>query len=333
MTFAETLNRADRGKLTFAEMLNRADKLTFAEVLNRSDKLTFAEVLNRSDKLTLVEMLNRAARGKLTFAEMLNRADRGKLIFAEMLNRAVTGKIALSAGKFLIGFYGNALTACYNPFGVIVMRKVFLMTLAILLATIQSLCSAQVEVETAHYNGSENLIYPIVHTGNAEVDEKINLRIVGELRDFIKGCHYAVQYDGKSIGGMHTSFEVPCNCAGNTVILSIIMTESVYYEGAAHPTTFKHALNFNADSGAKINLGYLIDVGDGSNPKFSLENVSEKVREHVEREGIHLFENALPLKNYPEYFYFDENLHVHFLFGQDQIAPYAAGIIDVDMDK
>lgn len=211
------------------------------------------------------------------------------------------------------------------------MRKIFLLTLAILLATFQGLCSAQVEVESANYNGSETLIYPIVKTGTASVDDKINSEIVSEMRDFIKGCHYAVQYDDQKIGGTYTSFEVPCNCAGNTVILSIIMTESVYYEGAAHPTTFKRTLNFNVGSGEKINHGYLTDVGSG-NPKFSLDNVTAKVRAHVEREGIHLFEDALPLKQLPEKFYFDANLHVHFLFGHDEIAPYAAGFIDVDMD-
>ena len=211
------------------------------------------------------------------------------------------------------------------------MRKIFLLTLAAVLFGLQSLCAAQVTIETAHYNGSENLVYPIVHTGDAAVDEKINDRIVAELRDFIKGCHYAVQYDNRTIGGMHTSFEVPCNCAGNTVILSIIMTESVYYEGAAHPATYQHSLNFNVGSGAKISHRDLTDVGSG-NPKFNLDNVTAKVRAHVEREGIHLFDDALPLKNLPQYFYFDENLHVHFLFGQYEIAPYAAGIIDVDMD-
>ncbi len=217
------------------------------------------------------------------------------------------------------------------PAEVIVMRKIFLLTLAAVLLTWQSLCAAQVVVESAKYNGSENLVYPIVKTGDAAVDEKINNRIVGELRDFIKGCHYAVQYDNRSIGGMYTSFEVPCNRAGNTVILSIIMTESVYYENAAHPTTFKRTLNFNAESGAKINHSYLTDVGSG-NPKFELDNVTAKVRAHVEREGIHVFDDALPLKQLPEKFYFDEKLHVHFLFGHDEIAPYAAGIIDVDMD-
>ena len=110
------------------------------------------------------------------------------------------------------------------------------------------------------------------------------------------------------------------------------MTESVYYKDAAHPSTYKHALNFNVSSGEKISYRYLTDVGDGSNPKFSLENVNAKVRAHVERKGIHVFDDALPLKQLPEKFYFDENLHVHFLFGQDEIAPYAAGFIDVDMD-
>lgn len=217
------------------------------------------------------------------------------------------------------------------PVEVIVMRKIFLATLAVLFVTMQSLCSAQVEVETAHYNDSETLVYPIVKTGDADIDDKINTGIVAELRDFIKGCHYAVQYDGATIGGMYTSFEVPCNRAGNTVILSIVMTESVYYKDAAHPSTYKHALNFNVGSGEKINHSYLTDIGSG-NPKFSVENVSDKLRDYVQREGIHLFEDALPLKQLPEYFYFDANLHVHFLFGQYEIAPYAAGIIDLDMD-
>ena len=214
---------------------------------------------------------------------------------------------------------------------VIDMRNFFLMTVAILFA-VQSFCSAAVAVESAKFNDSETLIYPIVRTGNEQVDEKINAGIVGELKSFFKGCHYAVQYDGHEIGGMYTNFEVPCNRAGNTVILSIIITESVYYKGAAHPATYKHALNFNAETGNKINHGYLTDVGDGSNPHFSLDNISKKLREHCQREGIHLFEEALPLKNLPETFYFDENLHVHFIFPQDEIAPYAAGIIDLDMD-
>ena len=235
----------------------------------------------------------------------------------------MTAGFSVSAGIL------HALTK--SPAEVIDMRKIFLATLAALLLSWQSLCAAQVEIESANYNDNDTLKYPIVKTGDAAVDAKINDAIVAEMRDFIKGCQYAVQYDGQKIGGMYTSFEVPCNQAGNTVILSIVMTESVYYEGTAHPSTFKHTLNFNVGSGEKINHGYLTDVGSG-NPKFELDNVTAKLRAHVEREGIQLFDDALPLKQLPEYFYFDENLHVHFLFGQYEIAPYAVGFIDLDMD-
>ncbi|MBR4384817.1 MAG: DUF3298 domain-containing protein [Selenomonadaceae bacterium] len=212
------------------------------------------------------------------------------------------------------------------------MRKIFLTTLLTLLFALQNFCSAAVTIETANFNDSKDLVYPIVRTGDAQVDAKINAKIVEELKGFFKGCHYAVQYNNQKIGDMQTNFEVPCNRAGNTVILSSVLTESVYYEGAAHPATYRHALNFNAETGVKINHGYLTDVGDGSNPHFSLDNISKKLREHAEREGIQLFEEALPLKNLPENFYFDANLHVHFIFQQYEVAPYAVGIIDLDMD-
>ena len=106
---------------------------------------------------------------------------------------------------------------------------------------------------------------------------------------------------------------------------------SNYYKGGAHPTTYKHALNLNTSSGNRMGLDYLTDVGSG-NPQFSLENVSKKLREYAERKVIYLFPDALPLKKLPENFYWDKNLHVHLIFQHYEVAPYAAGIIDLDMD-
>ena len=212
------------------------------------------------------------------------------------------------------------------------MRKLFLATVVALVMSLQNFCgAATATIESANFNGNETIIYPIVRTGNAAVDEKINAAIVDEINRFVKEIHYAVQYDGIVVKGMYTSFEVPCNRAGNTVILSIVMTESVYNEGAAHPLTYKHALNFNADTGERMNTGYLTDIGSG-NPKFMLDNVTKKLREKAERENLYLFDEALPLKSLPEDFYFDENLHVHLLFQQYEVGPYAIGIVDLDMD-
>ena len=166
---------------------------------------------------------------------------------------------------------------------------------------------------------------------DAAIDKKINTAIIAEVDRFLTGVYRNAQTNGYTVADVRTSYEVGSNETGNTVILSIILTESNYYKGGAHPATYKHALNFNVSNGDLMDISYLTDVGSG-NPQFSLENVSKKLREHAERNKIYLFDDALPLKKLPEDFYWDENLHVHLIFQHYEVAPYAAGIIDVDMD-
>lgn len=211
------------------------------------------------------------------------------------------------------------------------MRKIFFATVFALILSLQNFCGAAAAIESATLNGNETLVYPIVHTGDAAVDKKINAAIVDEIERFVKEIHYSAQHDGYVVKGVYTNFEVPCNRAGNTVILSILLTESSYNEGAAHPSTYKRALNFNADTGERMNWSYLTDIGSG-NPNFTLENVTKKLREKAERENLYLFDEALPLKSLPEEFYWDANLHVHLLFQQYEVGPYAIGIVDLDMD-
>ena len=211
------------------------------------------------------------------------------------------------------------------------MKKFFLAVLLALIVSVQNFCSAAT-IETANFNGNEQLIYPVVHTDDATIDAKINDKITNEIQAFIKQIHYAAQYDGLKVADLRTNYAVGCNEAGNTVILSIILTKSNYYERAAHPATYMHALNFNVGSGTLMGLDYLTDIGEGVSVEKLRGRVEQALIRHCEREGIHLFDNALPLKNLPENFYWDENLHVHFIFQHYDVAPYAAGIIDVDID-
>ena len=81
-----------------------------------------------------------------------------------------------------------------------------------------------------------------------------------------------------------------------------------------------------------MGLDYLTDVGEGVSVEELKSRLERKLREHAERKGLYLFSDALPLKNLPENFYWDSNLHVHFIFQHYEVAPYAAGIIDVDID-
>ncbi|MBQ7493102.1 MAG: DUF4163 domain-containing protein [Selenomonadaceae bacterium] len=211
------------------------------------------------------------------------------------------------------------------------MRKIFLAALIALIVSVQNFCSAAT-IESAKFNGNETLIYPVVHVANPTVEKKINGKIEEEISSFIKQLQYAAQYDNRKVLDARTSYEIGCNEAGGTGILSFIITKSQYFEGAAHPGTWKHTLNFNTASGELMSMDYLTEVGEGVSPDEFKSRIERKLREKTESEKLFLFEDALPLKNLPENFYWDENLHVHFIFQHYEVAPYAAGIIDVDID-
>ena len=169
-------------------------------------------------------------------------------------------------------------------------------------------------------------------TGDSEIENKINEEICCEILRFIREIHYSAQYDNYEVADMRTNYEIGSNEAGNTVILSVLITESSYFKGAAHPSTYLRTLNFNLSSGELMGIDYLLEVGEGFQEGLFIDKLNQKLREKVERKEIFLFPDALPLKNLPENFYWDKNLHVHFIFNQYEIAPYAAGIIDVDID-
>ena len=81
-----------------------------------------------------------------------------------------------------------------------------------------------------------------------------------------------------------------------------------------------------------MGIDYLTDIGSGVPESQLIKRLEKKLRKKVKREKLFLFPESLPLKNLPDNFYWDKNLHVHFIFQQYEIAPYAVGIIDVDID-
>ena len=209
------------------------------------------------------------------------------------------------------------------------MRKIFLMIIA-LIAGLQNICGA-VTIENAQSPFHETIFYPLVRMEDKMIEKKINVQIIAEIDRFVTQVYNYSQANDAEIVDIRANYEIPCNEASNTVILSVVITESNYFKGGAHPATFCHTLNFNVANGELMDTSYLTDIGEG-NPQFFLENVTQKLREHCERGGLYLFPDALPLKELPKNFYWDKNLHVHFIFNHYEVAPYAAGIIDVDMN-
>ena len=210
------------------------------------------------------------------------------------------------------------------------MKKFFTAVVVVLIVSVQNFCGAAT-IESSCFNSNKQLVFPVVHTGTAAVDRKINTAIIAEINRFLTGVYRTAKEIDAEVEDVRTSYEVGCNEAGGTVILSLLLTESNYYKKAAHPSTYRIALNFNVTSGELMDTGYLTDIGSG-NPQFSLANVTRKRREHAAQNNLYLFEDALPLKKLPKNFYWDKNLHVHLIFQHYEVAPYAAGIIDVDMD-
>ena len=209
------------------------------------------------------------------------------------------------------------------------MRKIFLATFFAVILSLQSFCGAAATVDEAIFNGNENLKCPIVHTGNAAVDKKINSVIEGLTQNFVMEVKTDRREHGINITVENASFQVACNGAKNSNVLSIILYQSKYgSNGPAHPTNYAHALNFDLTTGERLTTSDLAKFGYGdSNSLF--QKLSLKLKEFNANREIKTSE----ITGLPENFYFDEDFHLHFLFEQNSIAHYAVGVIDIDMDK
>ncbi|MBR1807565.1 MAG: hypothetical protein IJ774_14415 [Selenomonadaceae bacterium] len=208
------------------------------------------------------------------------------------------------------------------------MRQVFFATIFALVLTVQNFCGAAATIDEAIFNGDDNLKYPIVHTGDTSVDAKINRVIDGIMNNFVMGVRTDRRERGIDINVMNTNYAVMCNDAGGSDILSILLTDYKYgRNGPAHPLTKTHTLNFKLSTGELLDTNYLAQ-------KISLEDISRKLEAYnaASETAWKLSDGALPLKRYPEGFYFDENMHLHVLFQRGEIAHFGRGVLDFDMD-
>lgn len=208
------------------------------------------------------------------------------------------------------------------------MRRIFL-AIAFLFAVIFSNSADAAKITPARYLGNDNLSYPVVTAENVVATEKINMEICAEMERFLNDVDEIVS-DGFTVSVLSTSYEIPCN--DEFGLLSIIITRYLNYEGAAHPSMYKRTLNFNFDSGQRIFAKNLCEIAHDKKGEsdYSPKNVTSKLKAYAKKNGIKLFQDFKRLTATPEEFYFDENLHIHFIFQQDEVAPYAVGFIDID---
>ena len=199
------------------------------------------------------------------------------------------------------------------------MKKIFLTT-ALALMILTEICGAT-EIKETNYKGDFQFSYPEVTTSSAVINAKINQKIREEIKTFIA----AAREPNRSVVAT-TSYEIPYN---GEKVLSIRLIEYVNYENSAHPLVYLKTLNFDVTNGKPVSNVDLKKYSHSISPKA----LTKKLKDHAEREGIALYPEFKELEKLPDDFYFDEKFHLHFVFQQYEVAPYAAGIIDVDVEE
>lgn len=205
------------------------------------------------------------------------------------------------------------------------MKKFILAGILFVLLSAANFASAAV-IEKHLYHNVPGLLYPVVKVNNPDAEAKINKKILEEVEFALRSLKKKA---GDDLMNLHADYSVPCNQENG--ILSIIFTENVMIENAAHPWNLIHTLNFNSDSGEQILTDDLSEIAKHGND-YTPAEITRKLRAYAEKNNRKLNYDFKGLTEIPKDFYFDENLHVHFLFPQQTIAHYAYGHFDLDAD-
>jgi hypothetical protein len=205
------------------------------------------------------------------------------------------------------------------------MKKLILTGLLFFMMSIANFANAA-EIDSAYFNGNSELRYPLVTVKNADAAAKINAEIRKEIKRITDDIYSRA---GDELKEFSINYEIPCNHKDG--ILSIILSGYVYIDKAAHPWHLVSCLNFNSDSGVKLTADSLSEIAKHGND-YTPKELTRKLKIYSKKNNRPLYDYFKQLDEIPETFYFDDNLHVHFLFEEQTVAPYAVGIIDLDAD-
>ena len=110
---------------------------------------------------------------------------------------------------------------------------------------------------------------------------------------------------------------------------SFILTESLFYKHAAHPTTYAKGMTFDAE-GRPITREEILKKVSAKTPA----EIRKLVFEQTTAQNIMIFEEAAEkLTDWPQEFYIAADGTIYFIFQQYEIAPYAAGFIEIAVGR
>ncbi len=117
-------------------------------------------------------------------------------------------------------------------------------------------------------------------------------------------------------------------------IVSFVLTEITSPEHAAHPTTAVKGYIFSLTEGRQLTLKDFDKTSAAINlpDAYSLASINQAITRQFATKGITPLPEFKGPKDRPSEIYLDTNMHLHALLQPMEIAPYAAGVIDIDLD-
>lgn len=109
--------------------------------------------------------------------------------------------------------------------------------------------------------------------------------------------------------------------------LSILDEGNLSFVKEKYPTAWKTGVTFDLETGKRVTWQDVMKPEDAK--AFTLKAINEKI--FLSKYKLSDYFNGLT--TLPTNYYIDKNRTIHFIFGQYEVAPYAMGIIDINMGK
>jgi len=171
--------------------------------------------------------------------------------------------------------------------------------------------------------------YPVAMAADRRASEKITRVLAAEVwrasQDYYERERKLGEGEGESCD---IGFETKLN---NGRYLSLLSYTYTFVKGAAHPQYTKTGFTFDAVTGEK--LPWKKVIRDTDKEAFKLEAINKKILASPAAKKGYLYQDFKGLKKLPENYYLDWKGVIHFVFQPYEIAPYATGLIDINMEK
>lgn len=164
--------------------------------------------------------------------------------------------------------------------------------------------------------------YPVFTGGNFLQRAWVNAAIETEVSSFYDYVDFLNTNQTGTFTG-YVSYEV--GYVGDDWV-SIILYESIMPAGAAHPSTTVKGLTFDHNGQRLTRADVLSRL-----PVKPWATIQQDILQQTTERQLPIFEpKDWSVHNWPQEFYIGQDKHIHFIFQQYDIAPYAAGWISID---